>query len=134
MSSRRHSLSWGVALLLTLTASAAGATEPTASVSVLAEQSACAQAVESDARSTGDEGDLSSLVCVTVRCSSDQDCVQACPTARTATCSRNACSYTYGGGGGGGGGSPCPSTRCMYDEDCVCRGVQGYCNVRACAY
>ncbi|AKQ66573.1 hypothetical protein A176_003485 [Myxococcus hansupus] len=132
MSSRRHSLSWGVALLLTLAASAAGATEPTASPAVLAEQSACSQELQSDARNT--EGDVSGLVCVSVRCSSDQDCVQACPSARTATCSRNACSYTYGGGGGGPGGPTCPSTRCMYDEDCVCRGVQGYCNVRACAY
>ncbi|WP_426751903.1 hypothetical protein [Myxococcus sp. Y35] len=134
MSSRRHSLSWSVALLLTFAASTASATEPAGTSLAVAEPSVCSQQVQSDA--LADEGELSGLVCLSVRCSTDQECQAACPTARTATCSGNACSYTFGGGGGGGGpgGPSCPSTRCMYDDDCVCNGVQGYCAGRACAY
>lgn len=131
MSSRRHSLSWSVAVLLAFAATAASAEPPEPNVAV-ASAAECSQSVPSDAEYS--EGDLSGLACVSVRCSSDQDCRNACPTARTATCSFNACSYTYSGGGGGGGGPTCPVTKCSADADCVCRGVQGYCANRACAY
>ncbi|WP_141258503.1 MULTISPECIES: hypothetical protein, partial [unclassified Myxococcus] len=100
MPSRRHSLSWSVAVLLTFAATAASAESPEPNVAV-ASAAVCSQSVQSDAEVS--EPDLSGLACVIVRCSSEQQCWDACPTARTATCSRNACSYTYGGGGGGGG-------------------------------
>ncbi|NVJ10303.1 hypothetical protein HUW63_34435 [Myxococcus sp. AM001] len=132
MPSRRHRLSWSVAVLLAFAPPAASAESPEPHVAV-ASAAECSQRVQSDAELR--EGDVSGLVCMSVRCSSDQECRDACPTARTATCSFNACSYTYSGGGGGGGGGPtCPSTRCIDDADCVCRGVQGYCANRACAY
>ncbi|AEI66888.1 hypothetical protein [Corallococcus macrosporus] len=132
MSSRRPSLSWSVAVLLAFTAATASA-EPSESTLTLASAAVCSQGTpsSSDVRAADE---ASGLVCISVRCSSDQDCWDACPTARTAACSRNACSYTHGGGGGGGGGPVCPSTRCIDDADCVCQGTQGYCFNRACSY
>ncbi|MFP2960551.1 hypothetical protein ACLEPN_22700 [Myxococcus sp. 1LA] len=133
MPSRRHSLSWSVAVLLAFAAASASA-EPSESTLPLASAAVCSQSTPSTSDVRVEE-EASGLVCMSVRCSSEQECWDACPTARSVTCSRNACSYTFGGGGGGGGGGPfCPTTKCSDDADCVCRGTQGYCFNRACSY
>lgn len=78
---------------------------------------------------------VEAAVCPNIRCSSNAECAQACPSATSATCGAftHACTYTFPGGGGGGGGS-CPSTRCIDEFDCVCNGRQGVCIERACHY
>ncbi|MBN8466279.1 hypothetical protein JYJ95_07130 [Corallococcus exiguus] len=130
MSSRR-SLSWSVAVLLSFAATAAFA-EPSAPALEMATQAVCAAAEAMSSEPTPEEA--AGLICLSVRCSSEADCWNACPNARSVTCERNACSYQLPGGGGGGGGPTCPSSRCIDDSDCVCGTRQGYCNNRACTY
>lgn len=129
MSSSRRSLSWSVAVLLSFAATTAFA-EPSAQALELATQAVCAA---TDASEPTPE-EAAGLICLSVRCASEDDCWNACPDARSVTCVRNACSYELSGGGGGGGGPTCPSTRCIDDSDCVCGTTQGGCNNRACAY
>ncbi|MBZ4373846.1 hypothetical protein [Corallococcus sp. AS-1-6] len=133
MSSRR-SLSWSVAVLLSFAATASFA-EPAAPAMELATRAVCAATESSEAlTSEPTPEEAAGLLCISVRCSSEDDCWNACPNALSVTCTRNACSYEISGGGGGGGGPTCPSTRCIDDSDCVCGTTQGWCNNRACAY
>ena len=137
MTSPRRSLSWSVAVLLAFAAIPALA-EPSASALEVVEQAVCASAESSEVSESSESSEASpdeaaGLICMSTRCSSDTECRNACPTARTAVCSFNACRYTYSGGGGGGGPT-CPSSRCIYDSDCVCGTAQGYCVQRACTY
>ncbi|MCP3102369.1 hypothetical protein LZ198_26205 [Myxococcus sp. K15C18031901] len=89
----------------------------------------------SSAEATPEAQDAANLACVAVRCSSEAECWNACPTAQDVACVNNGCKYTLPGGGGGGGGGPtCPATRCIDDSDCICSGRQGYCDVRVCRY
>lgn len=134
MTSPRRSLSWSVAVLLAFAAIPALA-EPSASALEVVEQAVCASAESSESSEVSEPApdEAAGLICMSTRCSSDSECRNACPTARTAVCSFNACRYTYSGGGGGGGPT-CPSSRCIYDSDCVCGTVQGYCVQRACTY
>jgi hypothetical protein len=128
MSSPRRALSWSIALLLSFTAATAVA-EPSAPALELMEQAVCASVDASEPPSDAS----ASLVCMSVRCSSEQDCWNACPGAQSVSCTRNACSYQLPGGGGGGGPT-CPATRCIEDMDCECRGVPGVCVNRACRF
>ncbi|RKG93696.1 hypothetical protein [Corallococcus terminator] len=130
MKSRRN-LPWGLALLLTFATTTAFA-EPSAETA----SAVCASVESSEAQvseATPGEAELASLACVTVRCTTAQECWNACPGASSVSCSRNACSYTMPGGGGGGGPT-CPSTRCIEDSDCNCKGSPGYCVNRACVF
>ncbi|RKH56903.1 hypothetical protein [Corallococcus aberystwythensis] len=133
MSSPRRSLSWSVAVLLSFAATLSFA-EPSAPTLEMAGQAVCA-ATESDEALSSEptSEEAAGLVCFAVRCSSEDDCWNACPNARSVACTRTVCSYQLPGGGGGGGPT-CPSTRCIDDSDCVCGTAQGYCNNRACAY
>ncbi|RYZ40048.1 MAG: hypothetical protein EOO71_17670 [Myxococcaceae bacterium] len=130
MTSRRK-LPWGIALLLTFATATAFAEPSTETASAV-----CASVESSEAQvseTPSSEAELAGLVCMTVRCSTEQECWNACPGATSVTCSRNACSYTYPGGGGGGGPT-CPSTRCIDDSDCSCKGSPGTCVNRACVF
>ncbi|WNG46311.1 hypothetical protein F0U60_20935 [Archangium minus] len=131
MSFHRRHLPWGLALLLSVTAAIAA--EPSASSEPV--QLRYASDEQSSAEVSAPE-QIEGLLCLSVRCSTEDDCWNACPTATSVSCTRNACSYTTsGGGGGGGGGGPfCPATRCIDDSDCVCSGTQGICENRACSY
>ncbi|MFP2929019.1 hypothetical protein ACLESO_28230 [Pyxidicoccus sp. 3LG] len=127
--SLRRALPWSVALLLSFTAAVSA--EPSTTE---ASQSEPVLYSSEELRSeTSEPQDASSLICLSVRCSSVSECWAACPSASSVSCTNNACRYTYPGGGGGGGPT-CPSSRCIDDSDCVCSGRQGYCDMRACRY
>ncbi len=127
MQSLRRHLPWSLVLVLCITTAVSA--EPTGT-----QGSEQAELCSSDEQSTSSEAETAeSLICMSVRCSSEQDCWNACPGAISVSCNFNACSYQYSTGGGGGGGF-CPSTRCIDDSDCVCQGQQGYCANRACTY
>lgn len=123
MSFHRRHLPWGLALLLSFTAAIAA--EPVQPQSSSVEQSSA---------EVGAPEQLEGLLCLSVRCSTEDDCWNACPSATSVSCTRNACSYTTSGGGGGGGGPFCPATRCIDDSDCVCNGSPGICENRACSF
>ncbi|QRK05319.1 hypothetical protein JQX13_34725 [Archangium violaceum] len=124
MSFHRRHLPWSLALLLSVTAAIAAESV----------QHQYASDEQSSAEVSAPE-QIEGLVCLSVRCITEDDCWNACPTATSVSCTRNACSYTTSGGGGGGGGGPlCPATRCIDDSDCSCNGSPGVCVNRACAY
>ncbi|RKH20683.1 hypothetical protein D7Y13_35255 [Corallococcus praedator] len=134
MTSRRK-LPWSLALLLTF-ATATAFAEPSASPSAGTSPAVCASVESSEAQvseAPPSEAELAGLVCSIGRCTTVEDCWNACPNASSAACTRNACSYTYPGGGGGGGPT-CPSSRCIEDSDCSCKGTPGSCVNRACVY
>ncbi|WP_164019770.1 hypothetical protein [Pyxidicoccus trucidator] len=129
--SLRRALPWSIALLLSFAATVSA--EPSATEASQSEP-ALYSSEELRAETSGPE-DVSTLACVAVRCTDASECWNACPSASSVSCVNNGCRYTYPGGGGGGGGGPtCPLTRCSDDADCVCKGQQGYCEVRACRY
>lgn len=135
MSSHRRHLPWSLALLLSFTAAIAA--EPSTSSEPQSEpvQLQYASGEQSSAEVSAPEP-IEGLVCLSVRCITEDDCWNACPSATSVSCTRNACSYsTSGGGGGGGGGGPfCPATRCIDDSDCSCNGSPGVCVNRACSF
>lgn len=135
MSSSRRSLSWSVAVLLSFAATAAFA-EPSAPMLEMAQQAVCAATDSSEALTSEPSPEESAgLICLAVRCASEDDCWDACPNAQSVTCVRNGCTYQLPGGGGGGGGGPtCPGRRCSEDSECVCGTRQGYCNSNACVW
>ncbi|MCY1035918.1 hypothetical protein OV207_31045 [Corallococcus sp. BB11-1] len=130
MTSRRN-LPWGLALLLTLTTATAFAEPPAVMAAPVCASVDTSEAQVSQEPST--EAELAGLVCMSVRCSSVQECWDACPTASSVACTRNACSYTHSGGGGGGG-PWCPASRCGADSDCHCKGSPGICVNRVCVF
>ncbi|QRN97193.1 hypothetical protein JRI60_51035 [Archangium violaceum] len=117
MSVLKRSLLRG-ALMLLLPLGAASASEPICSAS---EDSSFARANEESGSAQA------SYICHASFCETDQDCVNACPSAPSAACVDYTCQYSTSGGGGGGGGPFCPASFCDDDSQCTCKGAQGYC-------
>ncbi|AFE04344.1 hypothetical protein COCOR_01869 [Corallococcus coralloides DSM 2259] len=93
---------------------------------LLAASVASAEAPNASYEASSSEAMLGPL-CHESLCETDQDCRNACSSARTATCVQNTCEFTYTGGGGGGGGPFCHEQFCTENWDCSCNGVAGYC-------
>jgi hypothetical protein len=128
--SLRRALPWSVALILSF--ATAVSAEP--SVTEVSQSEPVLYSSEELRAESSEVQDAATLICLSVRCTSESDCWAACPSASSVSCTSNACRYTYPGGGGGGGGPTCPATRCIDDSDCVCSGRQGYCDARVCRY
>ncbi|WP_257459463.1 hypothetical protein [Archangium lipolyticum] len=119
MSVLKRSLLRG-ALMLLLPLGAASASEPICSAS--------GDASFSSSRTNEADSARASYLCHASFCETDQDCVNACPSAPSAACVDYVCQYSTSGGGGGGGGGPlCHAQFCDDDSQCECNGVRGYC-------
>ncbi|QRK11294.1 hypothetical protein JQX13_15170 [Archangium violaceum] len=119
----RHLLSWSAALLVSF-APVVHAEPSTGLASAPA--AICEGSSRGDA-SLAEQESTTAALCHEALCETEQDCWNACPSARTVACVQFSCQYTYGSGGGGGGGPFCAEQFCSEDWECECNGRPGYC-------